>query len=192
MSSSVPQTTAILLAHLEGDPGAQSKLLPLIYEDLRALAAQHLRGEKAGHTLQATALVHEAWLRLIECERMDWKGKTHFFAMAATMLRRVLVDHARTRQAKKRGGNVDRISLSDVDAALPEDRLDLLALDEALEKLAQASPRQARIVELRFFGGLSVEETACALELSQDTIKADWRFARAFLNRELTRGGADD
>jgi RNA polymerase sigma factor (TIGR02999 family) len=180
----------MLSAHLDGDSSAEARLLPLIYEDLRALAARHLRAEKAQHTLQATALVHEAWLRLIECERMDWKGKTHFFAMAATMLRRVLVDHARSRAARKRGGGAERITLSEVDAPPSVDRLDVLALDEALEELARTSPRQTRVVELRFFAGLSVEETAFALGVSQDTVHADWRFARAWLNRELARGEA--
>jgi RNA polymerase sigma factor (TIGR02999 family) len=119
---------------------------------------------------------------------MDWKGKTHFFALAATMLRRVLVDHARSRGARKRGGDAERISLSELEAELPEARIDVLALDEALERLARESPRQARVVELRFFAGLGVEETGLALEVSADTVKADWRFARAWLNRELTRG----
>lgn len=157
MESPPRPATQILSSHLEGDPAAESKLLPLIYDDLRALAARHLRGERGNHTLQPTALVHEAWLRLIDCERMDWQGKTHFFAMAATMLRRVLVDHARTQKAKKRGGGAQRISLSEVDAATQEERIDVLALDEALETLAGTNPRQARVVELRFFAGLSVE-----------------------------------
>jgi RNA polymerase sigma factor (TIGR02999 family) len=182
----------MLSALLEGDASARSRLLPLIYEDLRALAAKQLKQERPGHTLQPTALVHEAWLRLIECERMDWQGRTHFFAMAATMLRRVLVDHARARGAKKRGGNAARISLSDVETELPEDQLDLLALDEALEKLAEKSQRQAQVVELRYFAGLSIEEAAFALGVSADTVKSDWRFARSWLNLELTRNRAQE
>jgi RNA polymerase sigma factor (TIGR02999 family) len=192
MQGAKPGATEILSSHLDGDPLAASRLLPLIYDDLRTLAAQHLRGERAGHSLQATALVHETWLRLIDCERIDWQGKTHFFAMAATMLRRVLVDHARTVGARKRGGGAGRISLGDVDPAAEEDPLDVLALDEALESLARASPRQARVVELRYFAGLGLEETARALDVSVDTVKSDWRFARAWLNRELTRDRAQE
>lgn len=187
MGKSKLEATGILGSHLDGDPAAASQLLPLIYDDLRALAAQHLKGERVAHTLQPTALVHEAWLRLIDCERIDWQGKTHFFAMAATMLRRVLVDHARTTKAKKRGGGAGRVSLSEVDAATEEDRIDVLALDEALESLARENARQARVVELRYFAGLGLEETAAALGVSIDTVKSDWRFARAWLNRALTR-----
>ena len=171
-------------------PAGADELLGLIYDDLRALAAQHMRRERDGHTLQPTALVHEAWLRLVDCERIDWKGRQHFFAMAATMLRRVLVDHARMVQAEKRGGEAERIALRDVGAATVEDRIDFLALHEALEKLGRENPRQARIVELRYFAGLGLEETAGAVGVSVDTVKNEWRSARAWLHRELARDRA--
>jgi len=165
-------------------PGAPSSLL---YAELRALARRYLRGERAEHTLQPTALVHEAWLRLIDAEPGAARDKRQFFALAATMMRRVLVDHARARAAGKRGEQAARISLSDVEPASGMDTIDVLALDEALAGLARGNPRPARVVELRFFGGLDLEETAEALGVSVDTAKADWRFARAWLNRELTR-----
>ena len=192
MTPASTRPTEMLSAVLAGDEHARAKLLAIIYEDLRVLAAKHLKQERAGHTLQPTALVHEAWLRLIECDRMDWNGRTHFFAMAATMLRRVLVDHARARGAQKRGGDAERISLCDAEAERPEDRLDLLALDEALQKLAEKNPRQAQVVELRYFAGLGIEETAAGLGVSPDTVKADWRFARSWLNLELTRDRAGE
>lgn len=159
----------------------------LLYAELRALARRYLRGERTEHTLQPTALVHEAWLRLIDAEPGAARDRKQFFALAATMMRRVLVDHARARAAGKRGGRAVRISLSDVEPASESDGVDVLALHEALGGLASGNPRQARVVELRFFCGLDLEEAAVALGVSVDTVKADWRFARAWLNRELTR-----
>jgi RNA polymerase sigma factor (TIGR02999 family) len=173
-----------------------SELLALIYRDLRALAAMHLRRERPTHTLQPTALVHEAWLRLADCERIDWQGKTHFFAMAATMLRRVLIDHARLIQSDRRGGKAERVALGEAhaapEAATDADRIDFLALHEALESLGREDPRQARVVELRYFAGLGLEETARVLGVSIDTVKSEWRSARARLHRELSRDRARD
>jgi len=144
-----------------------------------------MRGESQDHTLQPTALVHEAFLRLIDQDRVDVRGRTHFFALAATTMRRVLVDHARGKQAKKRGGRSKPEVLDDHQMVCWDDPADVLALDEALLKLAGTQPRQAQVVELRFFGGLTLEEAASALGVSRDTVKLDWRFARAWLNREL-------
>ncbi len=184
--------TDALAASVSGDLVAQEHLIGLIYEDLRALAAKHLRGERVDHTLQPTALAHEALLRLIDIDQIDWKEKSHFFAMAATSLRRVLVDHARAKAAKKRGGDAKRERLTGADTSFWEDQLQVLALDMALHDLEKTNPRQVRVVELRFFSGLSVEETAAALDISKDTVKADWRFARAWLNHELTKGESGD
>lgn len=178
--------TQILNESLSGDGQAESQLMPLIYEELRARAADHLRREHVGHTLQPTALVHEAYLRLIDGEKVDWKGKTHFFAVAATTLRRVLVDHARAKTSQKRGGGARPLSLSEVEPISIENPTDVLDLDQAISKLAETKPRHARLVELRFFAGFSVEDAAKALEISRETAKVDWRFARAWLNRELS------
>jgi RNA polymerase sigma factor (TIGR02999 family) len=177
---------------LGGRSAGVSELLGLIYTDLRALAARHLRRERPTHTLQPTALVHEAWLRLVDCERMDWRGRTHFFAMAATMLRRVLIDHARLVRSEKRGGEMERVELSEMDAATEGDRIDFLALHEALETLGREDPRQARVVELRYFAGLGLEETARAMGVSVDTVKSEWRSARDRLHRELSRDRSEE
>jgi RNA polymerase sigma factor (TIGR02999 family) len=182
------RATQELAAHSGGDPNAASRLLPLVYDQLRALAGRHMRRERPDHTLQPTALVHEAYLRLIDGERISLKGKTHFFALAAMQMRRILADHARARNAAKRGGTARRVTLSSAAAFIPGGVVDMLALDEALEKLSRESPRQSRVVELRYFGGLSVEEAARALEVSESTVKGDWRVAKAWLARELSRG----
>ncbi len=184
MADHPQDATAALSAHTEGRPVAASRLLPLVYDELRRLAARYMARERREHTLQPTALVHEAYVRLIDGTRVDWQGKTHFFAIAAIQMRRVLVEHARSRKAQKRGGDRCRVSLNSGIAAVP-DELDMIQLDEALGKLAQESPRQERVVELRFFGGLSVTETAQVLEVSERTVKRDWRKARAFLYRAL-------
>ena len=180
------RTTRILNASLSGDRQAEAELLPLIYEELHARAADHLRREKVGHTLQPTALVHEAYLRLVDGDKVDWNGKTHFFAVAATTLRRVLVDHARAKATRKRGSGAKATTLSDAEPISIEDPSDVIDLDEAIRKLAETKPRHARLVELRFFAGFSVEEAAQALGVSKETAKVDWRFARAWLNRELS------
>lgn len=177
-----------LLAHLkDGDEAAASKLMPLVYDELRALAARHLRSERVNHTLQPTALVHEAYLKLIDQTRVNWQGRTHFFAVGAQIIRRILVDHARQRKRRKRGGGAARVTLDDAVALAPQRDEEILALDEALEKLAKLDARQAQVVELRFFGGLSVKEVAEQLKVSTRTVEGDWTMARAWLLRELTR-----
>jgi RNA polymerase sigma factor (TIGR02999 family) len=167
-----------------------SSLLPEVYAELRALAAARLRGEGAGHTLQPTALVHEVYLKLARQSRAQWKDTGHFFAVAAQALRRVLVDHARGRRAAKRGGMAQRLTISTELDAAPEE-VDLLALDEVLDKLARLSPRQAQVVEMRFFGGMEVTEVARVLEVSESTIKGEWRMARAWLQQQLGEGAQD-
>jgi RNA polymerase sigma factor (TIGR02999 family) len=181
------QLTRLLEAWRRGDSNAADELIPLVYAQLRRLAAVKLRRERAGHTLQTTALVHEAWLRLMKQHGANWRNRGQFFAVAAQAMRRILVDHARKRLADKRGDGaqpVDVDRLSNILAnPLPDDRL--VALDHALERLAALDDRQARIVELRFFGGLSIEETADALEISPATVKREWATARAWLFRAI-------
>jgi len=169
----------------QGDERAADKLLPLVYDEFRALARHYLAQERGDHTLQPTALVHETYMKLVDQTRVDWQSRSHFFAVAAQAMRRILVDHARTRQREKRGGGRARVILDEAVALSPQKNEDVLALDEALEKLAQVSPRQAKVVELRFFGGLSVDEVAEALKVSKRTIEGDWTFARAWLAKEL-------
>jgi RNA polymerase sigma factor (TIGR02999 family) len=177
--------TRALAAHSGGDPNAAAELLPLVYDQLRGLASRYMRQERRDHTLQPTALVHEAYLRLIDASQVDWRGKTHFFALAARQMRRILVEHARAHGASKRGGGARKVTLDESVAITPNGVLDVLALDEALVRLAGESNRQVKVVELRFFGGLSVEETAHILEISDGTVKRDWRVAKAWLSREL-------
>jgi len=177
------RATSALSAHSKGDPKAAGELMPLVYDELRQLAAHYMKGERGGHTLQATALVNEAYVRLIDITRIDWQGKTHFFAMAATQMRRILVDHARAKRAGKRGGQ--KVTLNEADALDFGVSIDLLALDEALDKLAKKNARCCQVAELRLFAGLSVEETAYALGVSERTVKSDWRLARARLMQHL-------
>lgn len=177
--------TRALLEHVSGERAATARLLPLVYDKLRKLAAGYMRRERRDHTLQPTALVHEAYLRLIDTSRVDLQGETHFVALAATQMRRVLADHARAHRARKRGGGARKVTLKSDLAIDVEGHVDALGLDEALDRLAQSSPRQSRVVELRFFGGLSVEETARILDVSPSTVKGDWRVAKAWLAREL-------
>jgi RNA polymerase sigma factor (TIGR02999 family) len=176
--------TELLLAWRGGESGAFDRLLPLVDQELRRLARQQMRRERGGHTLQATALVNEAYLRLVESQPVDWQSRAHFFAVAARIMRHILVDYARARGNRKRGGDMEKVS---IDAALlvAEAERDLVGLDEALSRLEAIHPRQARIVELRFFGGLNVQETAEAIQVSIDTVKRDWRFAKLWLLREL-------
>jgi len=185
-----PDVTGLLLAWGTGDAAAAERLLPVVYEELRQQAGRAMRREGDAHTLQATALVHEAYLRLVDQQRVQWRNRSHFFAIAAQMMRRVLVDHARTRLAAKRGGELQRVTLGDVGAGAADagGDMDVLALHEALEQLALLDPRQARLVELRYFGGLGIEETAEALEVSPATVKRDWAIARAWLRRALAEG----
>jgi len=185
MKTGSRSATDSLAAHVAGEAGAVDELLPLVYGELRALAGAYMKRERRDHSLTPTAVVHEAYLRLIDNTRTDWRGKTHFLAVAATQMRRVLVDHARAHDARKRGGDRLRVSLSETATFAPGVSLDVLALNEVLEKLASLSPRQASVVELRFFGGLSVKEIAFYLRVSERTIKEDWRMARAWLRREL-------
>ena len=166
------------------DPTAREQLVPIVYEELRRLAHHHMRGERAGHTLQTTALVNEVYLRLAGIDGLRWRDRAHFFAMAATLMRRVLVDYARQKGREKRGAGVSVISL-DENAVAAQPAVDIVALDEALAQLATVDPQQSRVVELRFFAGLSVEETAEALGISPATVKRDWATAKLWLYNEL-------
>lgn len=177
--------TLILKDWSKGDPAAIEALMPLVYGELRRMARRVMRSESAGHTLQPTALVHEAYLRLVDQTRVNWQNRAHFFAVAAQVIRRILVDHARARRRLKRGGGVLKITLSETISRDDAAGLDLAALDSALIRLAALDERQGRIIELRFFGGLSVEETAEVLGISPATVKRDWTSARAWLFREL-------
>jgi RNA polymerase sigma factor (TIGR02999 family) len=180
------EVTRLLRDWRAGDEEALERLLPRVYDELRRLARAYLARERPGHTLQPTALVHEAYLRLVDQTRVDWQNRAHFFAIAATSMRRILVSHARRRHAAKRGGAALTLTLDEGLAAAGERDVDLVALDEALAALERLDPRQARIVELRFFAGLTIEETATALEVSPATVKLDWKLARAWLFRELS------
>ncbi|QDT13818.1 sigma-70 family RNA polymerase sigma factor [Planctomycetes bacterium K23_9] len=168
-----------------GDDAAASKLLPLVYEQLRAVAQQRMASENPGHTLQATALVHEAFLRLAGPRELPWQNQAHFYGAAAEAMRRILVDHARSKNRVKRGGNAEKVILNVVDLATAENPQEILALDEAFRRLEQQEPETAQVVSLRFFAGLSVDETAKALDLSPRTVDRRWKFARAWLFREL-------
>jgi RNA polymerase sigma-70 factor (ECF subfamily) len=186
-----PTPTALLLAWNQGEPDALDALLPLVYEELRRLAARYMKRERDGHTLQATALVNEAYLRLIEVRHVQWQNRAHFFAMAARLMRRILVDAARSRGYQKRGGGAPMLSLDEaliIPAGPAGAGPDLLALDEALTQLAKLDVRKSQVVEMRFFGGLSIDETAEALQVSRDTIKRDWKMAKLWLLRAV-RGG---
>jgi len=178
--------TQILKRASDGDDSAVNRLLPLVYNELRALAESYLQRERPDHTLQATALVHEAYVRLIKQEDVEWKNRAHFFAVAALAIRRVLVDHARAHQRVKRGGDRERVHLDEDAAFVVDPDPDLLAIDEALKKLAGLHQRQAKIVELRFFGGLSLKDVARFLGVSHRTVDGDWSMARAWLRRELS------
>jgi len=177
--------TDLLLAWSNGERGAFDRLLPLVSHELRQLAAKYLGRERDGHTLQPTALVNEAYLRLVDLDRIRWQDRAHFFAMAARTMRRILVDHARARDNVKRGGGAPKLSLELAMAVAHEPERRLVELDEALQRFEASHPRQAQVVELRFFTGLSVEETAAALRVSVDTVKRDWRFAKLWLLRDL-------
>jgi RNA polymerase sigma factor (TIGR02999 family) len=178
--------TQLLIAWNGGDKDALDKLLPIVYDELRRQAARYLRRERAGHTLQTTALIHEAYLRLIDQKSVHWQNRAQFFGIAAQMMRRILVDHARTKHRAKRGGSDIRVSLTDATKVTKDPDLDLVELDEALNRLAEIDPQQSRIVELRFFSGLNVEETAAALQISPATVKRDWKVAKAWLHREIS------
>jgi RNA polymerase sigma factor (TIGR02999 family) len=179
------EITALLHAHAAGDAAALEQLLPRVYGELRRIARIRLRRERSGHTLAATDLVHEAYLKLLPVERVDWRSRAHFFAIASRAMRNVLVDHAVRRGAAKRGAGATVLTLEDHDAAREQPLDDLIALSEALTRLEQLDARQARVVECRYFGGLTLEETAEALKTSPATVSRDWTFARAWLHNEL-------
>ena len=178
--------TTLLLAWGRGDEAALDQLIPLVHDELRRLARRHMARERVGHTLQATALVNEAYLRLIEVNQVRWQDRAHFFAMASRVMRRILVDAARARGYQKRGGGAKKVSLDEALLVSGEPRQDLVALDDALNALATFDLRKSQVVEMRFFGGLSVEETAEALRVSADTVMRDWRLAKVWLVRELS------
>jgi RNA polymerase sigma factor (TIGR02999 family) len=180
--------TALLRAWGDGDDGALEQLTPLVEAELRRLARGYMRRERRDHTLQTTALVNEAFLRLTDARRVRWQDRAHFLGISARLMRRVLVDHARSRGYRKRGGGAERVTLDEGLVMSPEPAVDVLALDRALESLAAVDVRKSRVIELRFFGGLSVEETAEVLHVSPDTVKRDWRLAKLWLLRELEEG----
>lgn len=169
-----------------GNRNAEEQLFPLVYDELKLLAQSYLRKERGGHTLQPTALVHEAYLKLIDQTRVDWKNRSHFYGIAAQVMRRILIDHARAHATGKRGGAAQRLSLEEVSISVEQDASDLLALDEALTKLAQIDERKSRVVELLYFGGLENKETAEVLSVSEKTSQRDWQMARLWLFRELS------
>ena len=180
------QVTRLLLAWGEGDEAALAQLTPLVYDELRRLAKGYMGRERPGHTLQATALVNEAFVRLVDVRRVRWQNRAHFLAMSARLMRRILVDFARSRGYQKRGGAAQRVSFDEALVVSSDRDPDLVAVDDALEALARIDERKARIVEMRFFGGLSVEETAEALKVSPGTVMRDWKFAKAWLLHELS------
>ncbi len=190
MTANIPDqtradVTRLLVLWTGGNQQAMEDLLPLVYDELRKLARRYLQRERPGHTLQSTALVHEAYLRMIDQHDVSWQGRAHFFGIAAQMMRRILVDHARGRDAAKRGAGACKLTL-DEDLLAPAERdINLVALDQALDTLAKLDSQQGRIVELRFFAGLSIEETAEVLKISPATVKRDWAMAKAFLSRQL-------
>jgi RNA polymerase sigma-70 factor, ECF subfamily len=177
--------TQLLKKAQNGDRGSLDELLPLIYDELRRVAANQLQRERENHTLQATALVHEAYLRLLEQREVDWQNRAHFFSIAAEMMRRILVNYAVQRNAQKRGLGAARLSLEEAISFSDEKDFDLVSLDDALKELAEYDATQARIVELRFFGGLTIEETAEVLQISDSTVKREWRMAKAWLKAQL-------
>jgi RNA polymerase sigma factor (TIGR02999 family) len=179
------QVTKLLVDWRNGDQAALEQLIPLVHDELRRVARRHMAHERVGHTLQATALVNEAYLRLIDIRQVNWQDRAHFFAMSSRLMRRVLVDFARSKGYQKRGGGAQKVSLDEALIVSSEPGADLVALDDALDALAAFDARKAQVVEMRFFGGLSVEETAEALKVSVDTVMRDWKLAKAWLLREL-------
>jgi len=188
---STHDVTQLLLAWSDGDQAALEQLTPLVYGELHRLARGYLRRERPGHTLQTTALVNEAYLRLIDWKQVRWQNRAHFFGVSAQLMRRILVDFARARHQGKRGGAARQVSFEEAVAVSPMQAADLVALDEALERLAAIDPRKSRMVELRFFGGLSEGETAEVLKVSPRTVRREWSLARAWLHREVGPGGPD-
>ena len=186
-----PDVTALLLAWSAGDERALQELIPVVHDELHRIARACMAGERAGHSLQATALVNEAYLRLIGTRHVNWQNRAHFLAMAARVMRRILVDFARSKQYQKRGGGAVRVTLVDDIALSAEPGRDLVALDEALKALAKVDERKSRVIEMRFFGGLTVEETAESLRVSPETVMRDWKLAKAWLLRQLRQDGGE-
>ena len=180
------EVTGLLIAWGAGDESAFERLVPMVHEELRRLAHREMGRERAGHTLQTTALVNEAYIRLIDVSQVKWQDRAHFFAMSARLMRRILVDHARARQSQKRGGATRKISFEESLVVSPERGEDLVALDDALQALAVVDARKCQVVEMRYFGGLSVEESAEALHVSPETVMRDWKLAKVWLLRELS------
>jgi RNA polymerase sigma factor (TIGR02999 family) len=189
MEPSVHQITGLLQAWSEGEQAALERIIPLVYKELHRLAHHYIARERPGHILQTTALLNEAYLRLVDSPKTSWQNRAHFFAISAQVMRRILVDWARSRQAVKRGGEGARaLDLDEPSAVAVGQSTDLVALDDALNTLAALDPRKSRVVELRFFGGLSVEETAEVLKVSPETVQRDWKFAKSWLRREVMKG----
>ena len=185
---SLQDVSALLHAWRGGDKAALDRLMPLVYSELRRLAHRYMARERAGHSLQTTALINEAYIRLVDLNRIEWRDRAHFFAIAASFMRRILVDRARSRAYLKRGGEVKKVSLDEALVVPAESGLDMVQLDDALNALADFDARKARVVELRFFGGLTETETAEVLEVSRETVKRDWRVAKMWLLCEMTDG----
>ena len=185
---STHEVTQLLKAWTTGDERALEKLTPLVYEQLRRVAQRHMAGERSGHILQTTALVNEVYLRLVDCEQINWQDRAHFFAVSAQLMRRILVDFARSRGYQKRGGGAHHMSLDEAPSVGNEPDTNLVALDDALKALAAVDERKSKVVELRFFGGLSLEETAEVLKVSTETVGRDWKLAKVWLLRELSEG----
>lgn len=183
----MPKDVTILLNQMnEGEPSAPEELLPLVYSELRKLAAGYLKNERTDHTLQPTALVHEAYIRLVDWQNTNWQNRSHFFAVAAQVMRNILVDHARRKKAEMHGGNLQKLALDEAISFSQAREVDLVDLDDALQELAKLDERQSKIVELRFFGGLTIEETAHAIGVSTMTVSREWNFAKAWLYRRLS------
>jgi len=192
MTFSKQEVTQLLVAWSQGDQAAFERLMPLVYEELRRVARRYMRRERAGHTLQTTAVVNEAYLRLIDASQVQWQNRAHFFAVSAQLMRRILVDYARAHSYIKRGGGASHVPLEEAAVFSAERAPDMVALDDALKSLAVMDQRKCRVVELRFFGGLSVEETAEALKVSPRTVLNDWNLAKAWLLRELSNRESDE
>jgi RNA polymerase sigma factor (TIGR02999 family) len=186
-----PGVTGLLLRWAQGDEAALEQLVPLVYRELHQIARRCMAGERPGHSLQATALVNEAYVRLVDGTAVDWRDRAHFLAVAARVMRHILVDHARARHYQKRGGQVARVTFDEALVVTDEPRDDVVALDDALKALATFDERKSRVIELRYFGGLSVEETSLVLKVSEDTVMRDWRLAKVWLRREM-RGSQTD
>jgi len=187
-ASSTHEVTQLLKAWTSGDEQALEKLTPLVYEQLHRAAQHYMAGQRSGHILQATALVNEVYLQLIDCGQMNWQDRAHFFAMSAHLMRRILIDFARSRGSQKRGGGALQISLDEAPSVGSEPDPNLVALDDALKALAAVDERESKVVELRFFGGLSIKETAEVLKVSVETVQRDWRLAKMWLLREMSKG----